>query len=775
MKLELAEKSKTILEGDSGVFEIPASGSEYALQLFSFRLEADRFTKGSLKITASGMFSVYVNGEVKKEKKSTGVKDTELELTLLPAHLYNISIKYLNEKADTLSNELHLLYSNKTGKAIPTLTSDKPYNFTAMMTGRSVTGASISADGRFTLIHYSDVSDKGSSLYYTHLVYTDTGRLITEFIGDRSGVAWMPASTRLYYTVERDGNKKLITLDPVTLQEESIAEGLPKGSLTFSREESYLICSVPEEGPKEDAEVQQVLNMNDRIAGWRTRYLLHKYDLSTGILQPLTYGYRNTTLQDIRPDGRSILFTNSQTDYTKRPYTSNSLYQMDLETLEVDTIWKDNRFTGTAQFSPDGKRLLISGAAEAFGQIGLHLPPGAVSNTYDRQLFLMDIATREVEALTRSFDPSVSWSQWHTDNYIYLLAEERDYRNLYRLDPDKGTFEQLPAREEYIYAVSLRGNSGKLLYQGEGVRNYNRLHVLDLKKQRSVCLSDPSAERLENVRLAEVKEWDFVSDDHTTITGRYYLPPGFDPGQKYPLIVYYYGGTSPTGRTLNHPYSMQVFAAQGYVVYVLQPSGTTGFGQEFSSRHVNAWGKRTAEDIIAGTTQFIEEHPFIDKERIGCIGASYGGFMTQYLQTRTDLFAAAVSHAGISNIASYWGEGYWGFGYNQVAAADSYPWNNPELYVEQSPLFSADKIHTPLLFLHGADDTNVPVGESIQMFQALKILGKETAFIKVNGEDHGIRRFDRRMKWNHAIHAWFARWLKDQPEWWEELFPEKDL
>ncbi|MCD8260880.1 MAG: prolyl oligopeptidase family serine peptidase [Bacteroides sp.] len=227
------------------------------------------------------------------------------------------------------------------------------------------------------------------------------------------------------------------------------------------------------------------------------------------------------------------------------------------------------------------------------------------------------------------------------------------------------------------------------------------------------------------------------------------------------MIVYYYGGTSPTGRTLNHPYSMQALAAQGYIVYVLQPSGTIGFGQEFSSSHVNAWRKRTAEDIITGTTQFIEEHPFIDKERVGCIGASYGDFMTQYLQIHTDLFAAAVSHAGISNIVSYWGEGYWGFGYNQVAAADSYPWNNPELYVEQSPLFSADKIHTPLLFLYGADDTNVPIGKSIQMFQALKILGKETAFIKVNGEDHGIRRFDRRMKWNHAINAWFARWLKD--------------
>jgi dipeptidyl aminopeptidase/acylaminoacyl peptidase len=181
-----------------------------------------------------------------------------------------------------------------------------------------------------------------------------------------------------------------------------------------------------------------------------------------------------------------------------------------------------------------------------------------------------------------------------------------------------------------------------------------------------------------------------------------------------------------------------MYAAQGYVVYTLNPSGTTGFGQEFSARHVNAWGKVTADEIIKGTETFCQEHPFVDAKKIGCIGASYGGFMTQYLQTRTDLFAAAISHAGISALSSYWGEGYWGYGYCAVANAGSYPWNNAELFTKQSPLFNADKIKTPLLLLHGNADTNVPVGESIQMFAALKLLGKTVEFIQVDGENHGI-------------------------------------
>ena len=130
--------------------------------------------------------------------------------------------------------------------------------------------------------------------------------------------------------------------------------------------------------------------------------------------------------------------------------------------------------------------------------------------------------------------------------------------------------------------------------------------------------------------------------------------------------------------------------------------------------------------------------------------------MTQYLQTQTDIFAAAVSHAGISDVTSYWGEGYWGYSYNAIAAADSYPWKDPELFTKLRLLFNADKINTPLLLLHGTVDTNVPVGESIQLFNALKILGKTVELVTVDEENHFISDYDKRIKWHNSIMAWFA-------------------
>lgn len=235
----------------------------------------------------------------------------------------------------------------------------------------------------------------------------------------------------------------------------------------------------------------------------------------------------------------------------------------------------------------------------------------------------------------------------------------------------------------------------------------------------------------------------------------------------------YYGGCSPTERTMESRYPQHLYAAQGYVVYIVQPSGATGFGQEFSARHVNGFGLLTPDEIIEGTKKFCAEHSFINSKKVGCIGASYGGYMTQYLMTVTDIFAAAISHAGISNQTSYWGEGYWGYSYSEISAANNYPWTNPDMFHKHSPLFKADKVHTPLLFLHGSADTNVPIGESIQMFTALKMLGRETAFVVVDGQDHHILDYNKRIKWQNTIFAWFAKWLKDEPDWWNSIYTPK--
>ncbi len=266
---------------------------------------------------------------------------------------------------------------------------------------------------------------------------------------------------------------------------------------------------------------------------------------------------------------------------------------------------------------------------------------------------------------------------------------------------------------------------GRALLDALGTAAYS-VDLRKLRKQSVRVLADPARTDYRHVKFGDIQDWNFMNERDREITGRIYTPPDFDPSRKYPCIVYYYGGTSPVSRDFGGRYPKEIWAAHGYVVYVLQPSGATGFGQEFSALHVNDWGIIVADEIIDGVQRFLRTHPFIDEKRVGCIGASYGGFMTMLLTTRTDLFSAAVAHAGISSISSYWGEGFWGYLYSATATANSFPWNRKDIYIDQSPLFSADRVNTPLLLTHGTVDTNVPPGESIQLYTALKLLGKET-------------------------------------------------
>ena len=321
-----------------------------------------------------------------------------------------------------------------------------------------------------------------------------------------------------------------------------------------------------------------------------------------------------------------------------------------------------------------------------------------------------------------------------------------------------------------VLAFSLADKAPVMAFYGESAANSHRIYTMNLKKQKAELREDLSEKLLKGIRLGRCEDWNFVSSRGDTIYGRYYLPPYFDESKKYPMIVYYYGGCSPTSRNFDTLYPFHAYAAQGYVVYVVQPSGATGFGQQFSARHVNTFGDYVADDIIEGTKKFVNAHPYVNGKKIGCLGASYGGFMTQYLQTKTDIFAAAISHAGISDHTSYWGEGYWGYSYSEVSGANSYPWANPELFVDHSPLYNADKIHTP-----GSVDTNVPVGESIQMYTALKLLGRETALVVVDGQNHHIRDYSRRILWQNTIFAWFAKWLQDDASWWNAMYPPKTL
>ena len=739
----------------------------YTLNLLSFYLRSDRYVKGTLSVSGMDHMEVFVEGKN---------VCTSSELIMEPKR-YQVVVKYLTTPQDSVAPKLQATFkSEQTAEVVATTDPERYYHPKLMLDGKNYQAAQLSPSGKYLLVRLYDRQSADKTDYFARLVETATGRVLLEENGFLNQAEWMPQSDLLYYTQKTASGRELITVDPATFAQNSLAKQLPEGYFVFTPDEQTLLFTCEEGGPKENPDFIRVLVPDDRIEGYRNRSFFWRYDLASGLFQRLTFGHLSTYLNDVSADSRYLLYSTSHDDLTKVPFSTQSLYRLDLQTMAVDTLWEKRPFIMQAAFSPDGKQLLVTGTGEAFDNIGLHILPGQQSNHYDYQLFLYDLATQKAQALTKDFNPCVMSAVWsRADGKIYVQTEDEDYQRLYVCDPKSGKMRAIKTTEEVVQSFAVAEKSPMLCYYGQSISNAKRLYAYDLKADKERLLDDLSAEKLKEVTLGEAHDWNFTSADGSRIQGRYYLPPHFDATKKYPMIVYYYGGTSPTNRALEMSFSGHMYAAMGYVVYILNPSGTTGFGQEFAARHVNAWGTRTADEIIEGTQRFCQEHPFVDAKKVGCCGASYGGFMTQYLQTRTDIFAAAVSHAGISALSSYWGEGYWGYGYCSSANTGTYPWNHPAFFTEHSPLFHADKINTPLLLIHGNADTNVPVGESIQMFAALKILGKEVALVQVDGENHGVADYTKRLGWHNSIFAWFAKWLKEEPEWWEALYPTRDL
>ena len=736
---------------------LPHVEGERSVGLLSFYINNSDFLKAKLEVKGPKHYKLYVDGQ-----------ESQGELKLAPNH-HTLAIRYLTEPKDTDSISVVL----DAPQAVDyTLDKAHPLMVNDLTDGRWVRSISLSPDGKYTVLSCQTVEPDGKSHWDYELRDTKSGRLLRKL---DYAWGWMPRTSAFLQEVTEGGKRNLYKLDPLTGVRELFAANVPEGHITLAPTEDYLILSRTEEGPTEDADIYEIVEMDDRQPGFRTRRYLARYDMASGITQRLTFGSQSVWLMDISADGRKLLLGSSRSRLTKRPTTVTDIVVMDAQTLQTDTLLQSAEFLGEGHFSPDASKVLFTGNPEAFDRIGCVLPPEVIPSMTEYELFLFDIATKQVKPLTRDFDPSVSSLQWSVaDGKVYFTAEDRDYVRLFSLDTNTGNIRTLPTSGEYVYRLSLATQSPVVAYLAESVMQPSSAYVMSLKKEKELQLFD-GLTTLGDARIGECTDWNFLSSRGDTVYGRCYLPADFDPAKKYPLIVYYYGGCSPVSRNFGLAYSGHYWNSLGYVAYILQPSGATGFGQEWASRHVNTAGVGPAEDIIEGTRRFCQEHPYVDSTKIGCMGASYGGFMTMYLQTRTDLFAAAISHAGIANHTSYWGQGYWGYNYSEVSMANSYPWSHRELYVDRSPLFNADKIHTPLLLLHGDVDTNVPPIESLQMFTALKLLGREVALVQVKGQDHHIQDYTKRQKWLATQMAWFQRWLKGDSSWWDALYPKKNL
>ncbi|MCD6379936.1 S9 family peptidase [bacterium] len=776
------ELSWTILKADDAGITLSNGSHEPETAYLASYLELPRWAKLQFKAKGTYPFKLMIDGKEIIECNKNGTEDYQEGTAELKMGKHTIIVKTVCAPKDTISSWKFnaFIEMDKTLGCTPLLSLSPTRNIAIsdILNPPHIDNIKLSPDGSLAALTIrSIISPDGDKETRLEIRKTENGKPVKTIIC-REGVRafeWTPDGKSLSYTVSEDKKTSIRKIEMETGNDEMIAEGIERfENYKWSPDGEFIIYSASEEPVKNKDGVKRLRGIYDKTNFGRHRSFLYLLSVKNGATRKITTGKYSSQLVDIHPNGESILVTRLYEDISKRPYEKTELVRVNLREASSDVLWEGQWFNN-AMWSPDGKKILVSAGASSFGNIGINVSENTIPNDYDGQIYIFDPESKDVNAITRGFNPSVRRAYWSkSEKSIYLVAEDKSFVRLFKYSFRHQNFKELQTGCDVISSGDFAIENPVAVFAGMSADHHQKLYLIDLGKNRAKEIYDPAEEQYEHIRRTNVKEWNFTASTGKEITGRVHYPPDFDPETIYPCIVYYYGGTSPVSRSFGGRYPKNLWASMGYIVYVLQPSGATGFGQEFSAAHVNDWGKTVAGEIIEGTKEFLKAHSFVDPERVGCIGASFGGFMTELLVTKTDIFAAAISHAGISSISSYWGGGYWGYSYNAVSAANSFPWNSPDIYINQSPLFSADKVNTPLLLLHGESDTNVPTHESDQMYTALKLLGKEVEYIRFAGQNHFILDYKKRIKWSDATLAWFDKWLKEEPQWWNNMYPPID-
>jgi dipeptidyl aminopeptidase/acylaminoacyl peptidase len=489
-------------------------------------------------------------------------------------------------------------------------------------------------------------------------------------------------------------------------------------------------------------------------------------DLTPGDFDVPPFSLGDPTAFDFAPDSAEIVFARN-TDKDEARSTNNDLFLVPVAGGDAKRITGGNTGSDTTpRYSPDG-RWIAWRSQERYGYEA------------DRfRLMLYDRKAGTSKELTAGFDRWVNEFVWAPDSQSLLIGAEDWGRELIGVASIQGGVKPLITKTASV-GLSLSADGRTLAFtrssltmpaevfaagsDGANARQLTQTNAallaqLDLTPAEDfefegAKVAVPKTRKLGSIKMTT----DFGPGKPSRIHGFIVKPPQFDKAKKYPMVLLVHGG--PQGAWLDnwgYRWNAQMWAARGYVTVLINPHGSTGYGQAFTEQISGDWGGAVYDDLMKGVDHVIKQG-YVDPARIGAAGGSYGGYMVNWMMGHTDRFKAYVSHAGIFNsVSMYATEELW----FQEWEFKGTPWDNPELYQKWSPHLHAGKFKTPTLVVHGELDYRVPVGEGIQLFSTLQRRGTPSKFLYYPDEGHWILKPQNSELWYKTVLDWFDQWLK---------------
>lgn len=630
---------------------------------------------------------------------------------------------------------------------------------------REVGEVALSPDG--TRAAYTVQSREGDGRPATTLHVVEVASGASRDLGSGSSPRWSPDGAWIAFRGEEGGRSGIVRVRPDGGDRSLVAETLGTNhplpstgeSMDWSPDGSRIVFVSAVEGPEgaqaaSDADpivIRRYLYKTTGADGrsyFNDNRRLHLFvaDVASGEVRQLTDGNGYEHSVDWSPDGSEILFLHNREPDPDR-FFNYDISAVDPATGEVRIVTRRESVVYRPRWSPDGRTIAFQGTRRGL--------TSSETTMEDTRIWVVDADGSDARPLSDGPDNRHGAPAWSPDGaWVWFTVQTRGNVHLYRAPAGGGAPEPRVAERGRVGSWSL-GPDGQVAFTFTGPGDEAQLHLADGPGPGRV-LTDLNRELLERRTVAEVEALTFESFDGVEVEAFLTHPLGRSADSRHPMIVMIHGGPhGQQGPELDH--RAQSYAALGWASLKVNYRGSTGYGQGFNDLIFGDQNGAEALDVLQGVEAVVRRYPWLDRDRIGVEGGSYGGQLTNWLITQTRRFAAAVPRAGISNLVSF---NYLSYYHDYLAVEyGGFPHQRDimERLWERSPLRYVAQVSTPTLFVHGLNDHNVPTEEAEQFFIALKDVGVETEMVLYPRAGHGIRETAQLVDFLERSIGWYQR------------------